>query len=484
MATFCVSSTIAVITLSFLHLICYTVTATSIVNNINGGFSAQLIRKNSPNSPFQEHKNRKHSRRLIGPNVPEAPLTVDQMSFAQIMKIKMGTPGTDIYAIADTGSDLVWTQCEPCKACYTTKFGVFYPRKSSTHKNITCRHRECRLLGKKFVPQLVDECKQKPTTKCFYSYAYADESVTLGTLDKETISLKSSTGEDVVLKDIVFGCGHNNNETATTGNEMGVIGLGRGPLSFVSQIAPYVGGKRFSHCLNSDPKLESKIYFGNGSEVSGEGVVTVPLVDAETGYFVTVTGMSIGDDFVPFDSNGTTARKGNFLIDSGTPYPRLPIGYFDKMVTQLQKAVPLGSYVKLDKASGLRSVCFNTTQPVNFPLMAFHYEGGGKVPLIGEFISTPDAEEGGKHCFILNGDDKEIGFIGGLMQIDFLVGFDLDKNVVSFKPTNCVEFNSNGDDKEQGYVGGLMQIDFLVGFDLDKNAVSFKPTNCVKFNIK
>ncbi|PRQ52480.1 putative nepenthesin [Rosa chinensis] len=40
------------------------------------------------------------------------------------MKFSLGTPPLDIYAAADTGSDLVWTQCQPCQACYETKYAL------------------------------------------------------------------------------------------------------------------------------------------------------------------------------------------------------------------------------------------------------------------------------------------------------------------------------------------------------------------------
>lgn len=426
---------IAVITLSFVHLIFYTVTATTIVN---GGFSTHLIRKNSPKSPFREHKNYKVSRRLIGPNDPEAPIRIDPGDFEHIMKLSVGTPPFDVYLIADTGSDLLWTQCEPCKICYKTKFGTFDPRNSSTFKNITCRSRECSLLGESVPRDSANKCKAKPTGNCIYTYSYADESYTQGPMGTETISLNTTKGEAVALKNILIGCGVENKEIGPTGNSMGLIGLGRGPLSFVSQIAPYVGGKKFSHCFVSDDS-DSKIYFGNGSEVSGEGVVTVPLEDHETFYYVTVTGMSINNDFVPFNSSGTTVKKGNMLIDSGTPFGRLPQEIFDHVAEQLQKAIPLKSFVK--KENGMTSICFNSTTPLKAPAIAVNFEGGGKVPLKDDVLFVKENEKEDAYCFTYYGTDEKKGMIGGIHQIDLHLGFDLDTNVVHLKPTNCGDFN-------------------------------------------
>ncbi|KAK9919535.1 hypothetical protein M0R45_028126 [Rubus argutus] len=108
-----------------------------------------------------------------------------------------------------------------------------------------------------------------------YHYEYGDGSVTRGILAKETIALESTSGS-VALKNIVFGCGHNNTGVFNQ-DDMGLIGLGGGPISFISQMAPSLGGKMFSYCLvpfHTDPSVESKMSFGKGSEVLGDGVVT------------------------------------------------------------------------------------------------------------------------------------------------------------------------------------------------------------------
>ncbi|KAL6146794.1 hypothetical protein ACLB2K_057471 [Fragaria x ananassa] len=356
-----------------------------------------------------------------------------------VMKFSMGTPPIDIHAIVDTGSDLVWTQCEPCHVCHKSKFGVFDPRKSSTHKNITCRSKDCRLLGDSYPRREVELCRKAPTTNCVYTYDYEDESYTVGHLGRETISLKSTTGNVVTLKDIIFGCGITNNITGSSENDMGLVGLGRGPLSFVSQVAPYVGGKKFSHCFVDNPNLESKIYFGNGSEVLGEGVVTVPLVDDPTAYYVTASGISIGNDFVPFNSNGTLLKKDNMMIDSGTPFPKVPQDLFNRMVTKLQKAVPLKSVIK--KIKVIDALCFATTTPPTLPKMAIHFEGGGELPLSNKTLTFPVDDE--TYCLTIVSGTDDYSFFGGILQTNLLLGFDLDKNTVSFKPTDCIEYNKN-----------------------------------------
>nr|XP_004304754.2 PREDICTED: aspartic proteinase CDR1-like [Fragaria vesca subsp. vesca] len=434
---------IVVITYCFCHLVYYSVTATINININHGGFSVDLIRKNSSNSPL--HKHNITSRRLMGPDTPGSLIRTDPNSGAHIMKFLMGTPPFDIYAMADTGSHLLWTQCEPCKACYKSNFGIFDPSKSSTYRKINCRARDCRLVGH-FKPQDYEPnyCREDGKRPCLYSYSYADTATTTGVLSKETVTL-STTSRVVTLQNIVFGCGYANNETVNSGNEMGVIGLGRGPLSFVSQIAPYVGGKKFSHCLvDEDSDKISKIFFGNGSEVLGEGVVSTPLVDTtpeEMSYFVTVTGISFGNEFVSYNSIGTLLKKGNVVIDSGTPVTRLPQDFFDRIVIQLKKMVKLESFVKSYVTSSTSNLCFNTTTPPKLPTVSVHFEGGGKLQLADKQLLYGEEED--VFCFglakhTIDGKDfSNVGIYGGQLQTNMFIGFDLDKNLISFKPTNC-----------------------------------------------
>ncbi|GER30271.1 eukaryotic aspartyl protease family protein [Striga asiatica] len=61
-----------------------------------------------------------------------APITSNGGEY--LMKIGIGTPPIEILAIADTGSDLTWTQCQPCSGCYDQQDPLFDPRGSSTYR--------------------------------------------------------------------------------------------------------------------------------------------------------------------------------------------------------------------------------------------------------------------------------------------------------------------------------------------------------------
>lgn len=269
------------------------------------GFSVQLIRKNSPNYPFYKpyalHKHRLPSsyqvhKKSFAPNSPFTRVTSNNGDYP--MKLTLGKPPVDIYGLLDTGSDLVWAQCTPCRGCYKQKSPMFEPLRSKTYSAMPCDSEQCNSL-------FGHSCSHQKL--CAYTYSYGDGSVTNGVLAREAVTFSSTNGEPVVIGDIIFGCGHSNSGIFNE-NDMGVIGLGGGPLSLVTQIGTLYGGRRFSQCLvpfHTDPHISGSVSFGEASDVSGEGVVTTPLVSEEgqTAYLVTLEGISVGETFVPFSSS-------------------------------------------------------------------------------------------------------------------------------------------------------------------------------------
>ncbi|PRQ41789.1 putative nepenthesin [Rosa chinensis] len=286
-------------------------------------------------------------------------------------------------------------------------------------------------------PKLHDT-RENPEETCVYHAAYSSGHNSTGPFAKETVTLTSTTDKVVNVEDYLFGCGNENN---FHGNNLGVIGLGRGPLSLVSQMAPYVGGKKFSHCFMADPNIESKIYFGNGSEVLGEGVLTEPMAEPnEEQYKLIISGITIENDFVPFNSTGTMNKKANMLVDSGTPLSRLPQDFFDRVITQLNNTVKLESFMQ--NGGGLSNIYFNYTTLPKLPTVALEFESGGKLQLNENQLFQID-EKRKAFCFMMMNNTYNFMIFGGTLQTDFLIGFDLDRKVVSFKPTNCANFNKN-----------------------------------------
>ena len=62
-----------------------------------------------------------------------------------IVTVGFGTPKVDLSLAFDTGSDLTWTQCEPCPNCYQQQETIFDPSKSTSYANVSCTAEECTL---------------------------------------------------------------------------------------------------------------------------------------------------------------------------------------------------------------------------------------------------------------------------------------------------------------------------------------------------
>lgn len=193
-----------VIPIFFIHLVCLSFTAATNFDNFNGGFNAHLIRRDSPNSPLYNHKRNKVFWRLMSLETPQSALKQDLDGAEFLMKFSIGTPPFDVYAIADTGSSITWTQCQPVKNWSKTKNDIFDPRKSWTYRNITCQESECGLVDNS--PN--KNCENNPQAACMFSITYENDSYSEGEMTKEVIILKSTSS----LK-ISFLGAHKTNQT-------------------------------------------------------------------------------------------------------------------------------------------------------------------------------------------------------------------------------------------------------------------------------
>ncbi|KAL4595482.1 hypothetical protein ACB092_12G094300 [Castanea dentata] len=365
-------------------------------------------------------------------NVPQAQLT--PLNGQHLMKVSIGTPPVDIYGAVDTASNLVWTPCVPCyDNCFKQIHPLFDPKKSSTYSEISCHSEKCH--------QVWYEGRCSPQNSCIYSTGYTS-GLSHGVLAKEKATITSSSGQAVSF-DIAFGCGHN---TTFASNVQATIGLGSGPLSFVSQI----GGKRFSYCLlpygteYTNPSITSKISFSNGSEVVGDGVVSTPFV-AGDGYFVTLEGISVGDTYVSFNSSGK-ASKGNMCIDSGSPMFALPPDFYDRLEVEVKKQISIDP-IKDDPNLGTR-LCYRTKiTNENGPILTVHFEGADVELKPIQTFNQP-LKEYEYYCFgITNTANTDLAYVGdhyqgiygNYVQANFLIGFDFETRMVSFKPTDCTK---------------------------------------------
>lgn len=410
------------------------------------GFSTDLIHRDSPLSPFSDESS-SSSQRLVNAlkrsihrarsfdrsKLEKAEPDLISAGGEYLMKFSIGTPPVETVAIADTGSDVVWTQCSPCLNCFNQSLPLFSPRSSTSYARVPCSSPTCSTLRK-------TRCT-RTRRNCLYSCLYGDGSFTEGILATENFSFSSgasgkTAAAAVVVPNITFGCGFSNGGVFS-GIESGIVGLGGGRSSFIKQLGPLAGGK-FSYCL---VPLESnfnssKLNFGAAAEVSGRGVVSTPLVvkeNLETYYFLTIEGITVGKNRVEFNSpNSPAIREGNVIIDSGTTLTLLPRSMYEKLKKAMKSEIELK---QIRDPSGVLDLCFFTHGEIrDFPPVTVHFRGGDvKWGFENAFVRTGEDSV----CLAAKGHDGGFAIYGNLAQINFLVGFDLVKKTVSFKPTKC-----------------------------------------------
>ncbi|XP_065853907.1 aspartic proteinase CDR1-like [Euphorbia lathyris] len=419
------------------------------------GFHVDLIHRDSPNSPFF-NPSETHSERLINalqrsvsrinhhfkpslsysPNTPQTKIVSNQGEY--LMEISIGTPPVRVLGIADTGSDLIWTQCKPCNECYAQNDPLFDPKASSTYQEIACNTELCQSLGKRICQ------KSKKQDICHYSAFYGDKSFSHGILAFETVTLGSTSGRPIYFPRTAFGCGYNNNGTFDREGS-GIIGLGRGASSFITRMYSSIGGK-FSHCLVpilSKPGETSKMNFGSKAVISGPGVVSTPLIqrdEANIFYFLTLEAISVGDKRLEYnDANNSSpnlsSREGNMIIDSGTTLTFLPQGFYVRVESAVIEAIKGLERVHDPQ---LLPLCYKTKlDNLGAPVITMHFTNADvKLYDINSFVRVSEDVV----CFSFSyTSDFQYSIYGNLAQMNFLVGYDLEGKTVSFKKADCTK---------------------------------------------
>ncbi|XP_020683676.1 aspartic proteinase CDR1-like [Dendrobium catenatum] len=424
------------------------------------GFSVELIHRDSPKSPLYDpdsthssriraaaersrsraiyFRNAIHKARLSSSALPMDDANnfysdITPSNFEYLMSFYLGTPAKKVLAIADTGSDLIWVQCVPCKECYNQSAPLFDPQSSSTYKTIPCNTDSCSLL-----PQ--SSCGS--SSHCDYQYGYGDKSIVEGYLSTEIIGFDSNGGRPIQIPTILFGCTHQSNGTFDK-NEAGLVGLGGGKLSLIRQLGSTIGNK-FSYCLPSLDKTSttSQLNFGSNAVVSGDNAITTPLISRspDTFYFLSLEHISVDGKTIivgnPMPENGFS--QGNTIIDSGTTLTLINDNTLQSVESSVRSSISLP---QVNDPIGVFNLCFDVSKTgtsIHFPEIIFQFSGGASVVL-----QPPNAfVETGQDILCLamvssGATADSINIFGNIAQQNFHIGYDLTNMQLTFAPTNC-----------------------------------------------
>uniref|UniRef100_A0A0D9V898 Peptidase A1 domain-containing protein n=1 Tax=Leersia perrieri TaxID=77586 RepID=A0A0D9V898_9ORYZ len=352
-----------------------------------------------------------------------------------VSSLNVGTPSQLITAVLDITSDFVWMQCSDptCATCAaqpstSTSTPPFYTFLSSTIRAVRCANRACQQL----VPQTCDAATAATGDDplCGYSYTYGGgrANTTTGFFAVDALAL-ATVGTD----DVVFGCA-----LATEGDIGAVIGLGRGELSFVSQLN--IG--RFSYYLAPDvddgSNIQSFILFLDDAKPRTSRAVSTPLLASRAFpslYLVELAAIRVaGEDLaIPrgtFDLQ--TDGSGGVVMSISVPVTFLDSGAYEILRQAMASAIGLntvdGSALGLDLCYPSESLA-----TAKVPAMALVFAGGAVMELeMGNFFYM-DSTTGLECLTILPSPAGDGSLLGSLIQIGTHMIYDIKGSRLVFE---------------------------------------------------
>jgi Xylanase inhibitor N-terminal/Xylanase inhibitor C-terminal len=340
-----------------------------------------------------------------------------------VVRAQIGTPPQSFLLAIDTSNDATWIPCTSCVGCPSNS-PSFSPSRSTTFRPISCGSSQC--------SQVPNPACPAGQTSCAFSMSYASSSFQAN-LAQDSISLASD-----VVTSYTFGC-----LQQLTGNSVppqGLLGLGRGPLSFLSQTKDLYG-LVFSYCL---PSYKSVNFTGTlrlGPKGQPQRIKTTPLLTnprRPSLYYVNMVGIRVGRKVLPIPASAFTFDPntgGGTIIDAGTMFTMLVGSAYtavrDEFRTRVKVPVapPLGGF----------DTCYNTT--ITAPTITFMFDGGIRVTLPEENLLI-HSSYGSITCLAMaaapaTGVNSVLNVIANMQQQNHRVLFDIPNGRVGFARESC-----------------------------------------------
>ncbi|GAA0169957.1 aspartic protease [Lithospermum erythrorhizon] len=347
---------------------------------------------------------------------------MDEGSGEYFVRIGVGSPARSQYMVIDTGSDILWVQCQPCTQCYHQSDPVFDPALSGSFSGVSCGSMVCERV----------ESSGCHSGRCKYEVSYGDGSYTKGTLALETLTFGRT-----MVRNVVIGCGHSNRGMFI--GAAGLLGLGGGSMSLVGQLGGQTGGA-FSYCLVSrGVGSTGSLEFGRG--VLPVGAAWVPLIRnqrAPSFYYIGLSGLGVGGMQVPISQNVfrlSESGYGGVVMDTGTAVTRLPTSAY----VAFRNAF-LAETSNLPRAPGasIFDTCYdlNGFVTVRVPTVSFYLSAGPILTLPAKNFLIP-VNERGTFCFAFAPSPSGLSIIGNIQQEGIQISIDGSSGYVGFGPNVC-----------------------------------------------
>ncbi|KAH8502717.1 hypothetical protein H0E87_014138 [Populus deltoides] len=345
--------------------------------------------------------------------------------------LNIGQPSKPYFLDVDTGSDLTWLQCDaPCVHCTKAPHPYYKP----SNNLVACKDPICQSLHTGG-----DQRCENPG-QCDYEVEYADGGSSLGVLVKDAFNL-NFTSEKRQSPLLALGCGYDQLPGGTYHPIDGVLGLGRGKPSIVSQLSG-LGLVRnvIGHCLSG--RGGGFLFFGDDLYDSSR-VAWTPMSPNAKHY-------SPGFAELTFDGKTTGFKNLIVAFDSGASYTYLNSQAYQGLISLMKREL---STKPLREALDDQTlpICWKGRKPFKsvrdvkkyFKTFALSFTNDGKSKTQLEF--PPEAylivSSKGNACLgVLNGTEvglNDLNVIGDISMQDRVVIYDNEKQLIGWAPGNC-----------------------------------------------
>ncbi|PHT69247.1 hypothetical protein T459_28734 [Capsicum annuum] len=356
-------------------------------------------------------------------------------------RIQLGSPPKEFHVQFDTGSDVLWVSCVPCKGCPTRggldriQLQFFDLSSSSTAQPISCSDQRCALGAQSSFTNCSAE------NQCRYTLHYCDGSDTSGYYVADDMLYDIVTGNSLSTNSsarVTFGC-----STSQTGDfgmfdkaTDGIFGLGQHGVSVIAQLSsqgliPHV----FSHCLRGSNGGGGVLVFGQIVEPT---LVYTPLVPSQPHYMVNLQTIAVNGQTLAINPQVfKTTRDRGTMIDSGTTLGYLAEEAYDIFVNAITKAV--SQHVRA--FDGLTGQCYRTTSRVDiFPVVSLNFAGGAAMVLRGEDYLIQQFSIGAETVWCMGFQKfpgRGLTILGDMVLKDKIVVYDLARQQIGWASYNC-----------------------------------------------
>ncbi|GFP98722.1 protein aspartic protease in guard cell 2 [Phtheirospermum japonicum] len=330
-------------------------------------------------------------------------------------EVGVGTPPQTQTLLIDTGSDILWVQCQPCDKCYQALDPVFDPKASASFADVACD-------DSSLVCAKVEKSKQgcDDSDRCTYKISYGDGTETLGTMALENITIGGTT-----VPNVPIGCTHKSE------------GLSGG----------LIGGV-FSYCLGIW-STGSAGWLGFGQTYVPTGANWSSLIHNQaypSFYYIDLVGLRVGEEELDIPEGAFQVDpgtgEGGVVLDTGTVVTRLPKATYkalrDKFKEKMTNFATTDGVENLDTCYNLDGVDLNT---IRVPTVWFTFSSQGfdppNITLEAKNVLYVVDVTKSTYCLTFAQSPNSLSIIGSMHLEGIQITIESVGGYVGFGPGSC-----------------------------------------------